>query len=69
MAGDRAEERSAEPNSSRLSSVADFARALREKYFARCQALEEEHLDQAIEQEAREIPVDRIRDRKPDSPI
>lgn len=37
---------------SRLSLVAAFALSLREKHVARCQVLEEEHLDQAIEQEA-----------------
>lgn len=53
MAKERAEGQSAEL-CSRLSLVADFAFSLREKHVARCQALEEEHLDQAIEQEARE---------------
>ena len=34
-----------------LGLVAAFAVSLREKHTARCRALEEEHLDQAIEQE------------------
>lgn len=40
---------------SRLSLVAAFAESLREKHVALCQALEEEHLDQAIEQEVRAL--------------
>lgn len=54
MARDSAEGKNEAPSYSRLSSlVADFALSLREKHVARCQALEEEHLDQAIEQEVR----------------
>lgn len=60
MASDSAEGQGADELSpSLLSLVVDIAFSLRDKYLCQCHDLEEEHLDQAIEQEARELAFPR----------